>query len=165
MKKLILFLLPLFLLTHNLTASDFNDFMEKVFPFPILSVSTGKPEFLAADIGIETLFLKVGDTSTESRAGVYLLFSPSRAWDNTFFRFSTGLALGTMGLMEARGGIGYGFMKEGNDFLHTYFFEGAVRLFILQCKIIMETPLKPDNLVEYYNNQYKNVKFQIGLSI
>ena len=165
MKKLIVFLFPLLLCTSKLCAQNWDKFFETIFPFPILSVSTGKPEFLAADIGVETLFFQIGDDSMESRAGTYFLFSPARSWDTSFFRFSTGLALGMMGLFEYRVGIGYGFMKEQNDFLHTYFYEVAGRLFLLQCKIIFENPIKPDNLVDYYKDRYKPLKIQIGISI
>ena len=165
MKKIFIILFPLLLCTHKLNAQNWDKFFDVVFPFPILSLSTGAPEFLAADLGIESLFIKVGDTSTETRCGIYLLFSPSRAWDNDFYRFSTGFALGTMGLIEVRAGIGYGFMREETEYLHTSFYEVAARLFLLQCKFIVETPLKPSELVKYYENQYKPIKFQIGISI
>ena len=165
MKRIFIFLFPLLLCTNKLCAQKADKFFDVIFPFPILSLSTGAPEFLAADIGIESLFLQIGDSSTESRCGLYLLFSPSVSSDNVFFRFSTGFAMGTMGLIEFRGGIGYGFMKEGRDFLHTYFYEVAARLFLLQCKVICEAPLKPDKLAEYYQDKYKPVKFQIGISI
>ena len=97
--------------------------------------------------------------------GAYLLFSPVLATDNVFFRFSTGLSLGAMGLFEFRFGAGYGFMLEKGDFLHTGFIEGAFRLIMFQLKIIWENPLKPGNLVEYYQNTYDDVKLQIGISI
>ncbi len=167
MKKLIVFLLPLILLTHNLSASDKDSILDHFgfMPWPILSLSTGTPEFLAADLGVDLFFLQVGDNSSESACGIYMLFSPSISSDNSFFRFSTGLTLGTMGLIEFRGGFGYGFMREQKEYLHTYFYEFAARLIIFQFKVITETPMKPDNLVKYYNNHYKDIKYQIGISI
>lgn len=167
MKKLIVFILPLLLLTHNLSASDKDSFLDHLgfMPWPILSLSSGSPEFLAADVGIDLFFLSLGGNGSESSLGTYVQFSPSISSDNSFFRFSTGFAMGIMGLFEFRGGIGYGFMKDGSDFLHTYFYEFAARIIIIQCKIITESPIKPDNLVKYYNNRYNPVKFQIGISI
>jgi hypothetical protein len=65
-------------------------------------------------------------------------------------------------------GCGYGLMPKNHDVLHTFFTEASFRLIIFEFKCIYEKPLKPSNLVDYYNNTYTakdGYKFKIGLSI
>lgn len=73
-----------------------------------------------------------------------------------------------MGLIDMHGGCGYGLMPKNHDVLHTFFTEASFRLIIFEFKCIYEKPLKPSNLVDYYNNTYTakdGYKFKIGLSI
>ena len=165
-KKLLTGLIVLTVLsTSNIFGeqSDFDRAMEIIFPFPIISIETGKPETFSFDLGIETLFI---DFNNEGRMGTYICYSYSRSPDDNFNRFSGGLAFGFMGLMEMRGGCGYGLMPKNHDVLHTFFTELSVRLFLLEVKTVFERPLKPSDLVEYYNDRYKDgVKLKIGLSI
>ena len=143
--------------------SKLDKFLEVVFPWPILSLESGYPEFFSADVGLETLFIPV---DYEARAGTYICYSYGRSKNDNFHRFSAGLALGMMGLFDIHGGVGYGLMPKNNEVLHTFFTEWSGRMFLLEVKVLFERPLKPAGLTEYYKNTYKDgIKFKIGLSI
>ena len=143
--------------------SKIDEFMEKLFPWPILSLESGSPEVFSCDIGLETLFIPLG---YEDRAGTYICYSYGRSKKDNFHRFSTGLAWGMMGLFDVHGGVGYGLMPKNGEVLHTLFTEVSGRIFLLEVKGVFERPLKPDSLKEYYSSTYKDgVKFKIGLSI
>ncbi|MBO4533699.1 MAG: hypothetical protein J5726_08415 [Treponema sp.] len=143
--------------------SKLDKFLEALFPWPILSLESGYPEFFSADVGVETLFIPIGN---ETRAGTYVCYSYARSKYDNFHRFSVGLACGMMGLFDAHGGVGCGLMPKNHEVLHTVFGEFSARMFLLEVKTIYETPLKPSGLKEYYNNRYtEGFKFKIGLSI
>ncbi|MBR4790899.1 MAG: hypothetical protein IK024_08435 [Treponema sp.] len=162
----LLFLILAALTVTNLSAeeqSKFDKFLEAIFPFPILSLESGNPEVFSFDIGVETLFIPLGE---EDRAGTYFCYNYSRSKYDNFHRFSGGIAWGMMGLFEVRGGMGYGLMPKNNEVLHTLFTEISFRILLLEIKSVFERPLKPDNLADYYLNTYEDgVKFKIGLSI
>ena len=143
--------------------SKLDKFLEAVFPWPILSLESGSPEVFSADIGLETLFIPIGN---ETRAGTYFCYSYGRSKNDNFHRFSAGLACGMMGLFDAHGGAGYGLMPKNQEVLHTFFTEISIRMFLLEIKSVYERPLKPSGLKEYYTNRYNDgFKFKIGLSI
>ena len=142
---------------------SFDDVMDAIWPWPILSLETGYPELFSFDIGIETLFIPVGH---EDRAGLYFCYSYGKSKNDSFHRFSTGVAYGFMGLFDARVGLGVGLMPKNDDTLHTFFIETSFRLFILEIKAVYERPRNPDYLVQYYNSTYDNgLKFKIGISL
>lgn len=141
---------------------SFNDVMEAIWPWPILSLETGYPEQFSFDIGIETLFIPVG---YEDRAGLYFCYSYGKSTNDSFHRFSTGAAYGFMGLFDARVGLGVGLMPRNGDTLNTAFFEAVGRLFVIDLKLLCEFPISPGNLKEYYYDKYFPLKIKIGLSI
>ena len=51
----------------------YDIFTEIIFPWPILSLETGRPEVFSFDIGLETLFIPV---TNEAHAGVGLGLMP-----------------------------------------------------------------------------------------
>ena len=143
------------------------DVFEKlhILPWPIISLESGYPEVFSFDLGLETLFIPVAD---EGCLGTYFCFGYARSLKDNFFRFSAGIALGMMGLIDMHGGCGYGLMPKNHDVLHTFFTEASFRLIIFEFKCIYEKPLKPSNLVDYYKNTYTakdGYKFKIGLSL
>lgn len=147
--------------------SKFEKFLEKaieiIFPWPILSLETGYPELFSIDIGLETLFVPIADIA---RTGPYVAYGYARSTHDNFNRFSAGLALGVMGLFDMHGGVGIGLMPRNHDVLHTWFVEISFRFIILEIKFIGERPLRPSDLVDYYNDTYKEgCKFKIGVSI
>lgn len=147
--------------------SNFEKFVDKameiISPWPILSLETGYPELFSIDIGLETLFIPIPD---EARAGTYVAYGYARSIHDNFNRFSAGLALGAMGLFDMHGGVGIGLMPRNHDVLHTWFVEISFRFIILEIKFIGERPLRPSDLVDYYNDTYKEgCKFKIGISI
>ncbi|MCR4899508.1 MAG: hypothetical protein K5907_01660 [Treponema sp.] len=142
---------------------SFNRAMEIIFPWPILSLETGRPEVFSFDIGLETLFIPV---TYEARAGTYFAYGYARSKKDNFNRFSAGFALGMMGLFDAHAGVGLGLMPKNHETLHSWFVEVSYRMFLLEIKIITEHPIKPSGLVEYYKANYKDgYKFKIGISI
>jgi hypothetical protein len=147
--------------------SKFEKFLEKameiIFPWPILSLETGYPELFSIDIGLETFFIPIADYA---RTGPYVAYGYARSIHDNFNRFSAGLALGMMGLFDIHGGVGIGLMPRNHDVLHTWFMEISFRFLILEIKFIGEKPLRPSDLVDYYNDTYKEgCKFKIGVSI
>lgn len=147
--------------------SKFEKFLEKameiIFPWPILSLETGYPELFSIDVGLETLFVPIADIA---RTGPYVAYGYARSIHDNFNRFSAGLALGAMGLFDMHGGVGIGLMSRNHDVLHTWFVEISFRFIILEIKFIGERPLRPSDLVDYYNDTYKEgCKFKIGISI
>lgn len=146
-------------------AKAFNNAMEIIFPWPIVSLETGYPEVFSIDLGLETLIIPLSEFG---RAGPYFAFGYARSIYDNFFRFSTGFAFGAMGFVDMHGGFGCGIMPKNHEKLYTFFTEFSVRYIIFEVKFMYEKPLEPSNLVDYYKTTYPSedgYKFKIGLSI
>ena len=129
---------------------------------PVIAPSFGYPENLAIDIGVE-MFWEVFDSFF---SGFYTLLEISGSSDNYFFRLSAGstntyLVLGRCSL---RLGGGLGAMPQNKKLLLTAFAEATLRLCIIDFKFIYEFPLGPEELKNYYNDNYSPFKFRVGLS-
>lgn len=140
---------------------DKND--EMVF-FPVLSVSWGSQEKWSMDLGGDFLWNKTADIST----GFYGMFeySGSDSQDNMFFRLSAGSSTycTKFWMLTLRVGGGVGIMPEDKQLLLTAFAEASLSGIILEVKVIYEFPLGPEELKNYYNDNYSPFKVKVGLA-
>ena len=143
-------------------AEDTKDVQENSVLIPVVAPSFGYPEKLALDLGVE-MFWEISDSIF---SGVYTLLEFSETSDNFFFRLAAGSTTTYIGFgrHSLRLGGGLGIMPENGKVLLTAFAEATLRLVIFDFKFIYEVPLGPEELKNYYNDNYSPFKFRIGLS-
>ncbi len=141
-----------------------KDENEEMVFFPVFSVSWGTPENWSMDLGGDFVWNKTADIST----GFYGMFeySKSDSPDNMFFRLSAGSSTicTKFWLLWLRVGGGLGIMPENNQLLLTAFAEASLSGMIVEVKVIYEFPLGPEELKNYYNDNYSPFKVKVGLA-
>ncbi|MBR6154025.1 MAG: hypothetical protein IKQ43_06280 [Treponema sp.] len=141
-----------------------KDKNEEMFVFPVFSISWGTPENWSMDLGGDFLWYKTADIST----GFYGMFeySDSDSQDNMFFRLSAGSSTycTKFWMLTLRVGGGLGIMPENNQLLLTAFAEASLSGMIVEVKVIYEFPLGPEELKNYYNDNYSPFKVKVGLA-
>ncbi|MBO4319977.1 MAG: hypothetical protein J5857_05855 [Treponema sp.] len=144
-------------------SNEKNDKLENFVLVPVIAPSFGYPEIGAIDVGVE-MFWEIFESFF---TGFYTLLECSESSDNSFFRLAAGSTttyLGNLPRYSLRLGGGLGAMPENKKFLLTAFVEATLRVIVFDFKLIYEFPLGPEELKNYYNDNYSPFKFRIGLS-